>query len=371
MRVALLAALVACGACTPAPVKPEPPAPTSTTSDDDRLARMTAELQDDILGGYERDEPPEIESGMVQTAVGGARIGVGPNDVLIGDELRRAGRRWPLEVPHALRTQVRSKRLETHLSADLSAAWAVDEVSWRIPMCNRTAVIPLRMTSLYAHDGDRWVPVFEHLSFGHAVQPRGDGKLYGAKIKSTSGSDLTDALSRVLQTGLFRPAARDAAMIASGAESVVLGPGIDAEAHGLDAVAATLVPGALRSEDRRVGTIGRLPSRATVAYWIGNVVTDLPARPGVAGGKVRLRGTFVFEQRKYDETLPRCGLEGAHCRWVLVQAHVSEPIDDDELALSVFGTALISTKPLDVTCDDGTRSPPAALQEGPARTAPP
>ena len=132
------------------------------------------------------------------------------------------------------------------------------------------------------------------------------------------------------------------------------------------------MPGGLRAEDRRVGTIGRSVARSTVAYWIGNVDTDLPARPGVAAGKVRLRGTFVFELRKIDEGAagPRCGNAGARCHWVLVQGHVSEPIDDDELALSVFGTALISAKPLQVTCDDGTRSQPAAAQ-GPARTSPP
>ena len=239
-------------------------------------------------------------------------------------------------------------------------------------MCNRTAVIPLRMTSLYAHDGDRWVPVFEHLSFGHAPQPHPDGKLDGARIKSTAGSDLTDELSRALQTGLFRATGRDAGTIGSGPETMVLGPDIASEARGPDAIGEALVPGALRNEDRRVGAIGRSPAHATVAYWIGNVLTDLPARPGVAAGKVRMRGTFVFELRKVDEGAagPRCGSDGARCHWVLVQGHVSEPIDDDALALSVFGTALISAKPLQLTCDDGTRSQPAAAP-GPARTSPP
>ena len=364
--------LVLLVACAPTPAKVTTGGTQTLVTDDDRLARITAELQDDILGGYERDEPPEIESGMIQAAVGGARIGVGPADVRIGDELLHAPSRWPLEVDRSLRTDIKSKRLETHLSADATAAWTFDELSWRVAMCNRTAVIPLRMTSLYAHDGDRWVPVFEHLSFGHALQARPDGKLVGARMKSTAGSDLTDELSRVLQTGLFRVTGRDAGTIGSGPEALVLGPDIAAEAHGPDALAMPVVPGALRGEDRRVGMIGRTPARATVAYWIGSVIADLPARPGAAAAKVRMRGTFVFEQRRVDERAsgPRCG-NGARCRWVLVQAHVSQPIDDDELALSVFGTALISATPLQLTCDDGTRSPPAAVQEGPARTSPP
>jgi hypothetical protein len=154
---------------------------------------------------------------------------------------------------------------------------------------------------------------------------------------------------------------------------MVLGPDLATEARGLDAIGEALVPGPLRGEDRRVGTIGRSPAHATIAYWIGNVLADLPARPGVASGKVRMRGTFVFELRKIDEGAPgpRCGSDGARCRWVLVQGHVSEPIDDDALALAVFGTALISAKPLQLTCDDGTaRNPPAAARQ-PARISPP
>jgi hypothetical protein len=43
----------------------------------------------------------------------------------------------------------------------------------------------------------------------------------------------------------------------------------------------------------------------------------------------------------------------------MVQAHVSQPIGDQDLATRVFGTALTSTalesgEPLKVTCDDGS-----------------
>ncbi|HEU4730274.1 MAG TPA: hypothetical protein VFT22_20395, partial [Kofleriaceae bacterium] len=47
----------------------------------------------------------------------------------------------------------------------------------------------------------------------------------------------------------------------------------------------------------------------------------------------------------------------AHCRWMLVQSHMSQPISDDELTRRVFGTALISSKPLRLDC-----------AEAPART---
>ena len=67
-------ALLGLLACATPAAKPVAPVKSSGATDDDRLARMTAELHDDILGGYERDEPPEIESGMIAPAVGGARI---------------------------------------------------------------------------------------------------------------------------------------------------------------------------------------------------------------------------------------------------------------------------------------------------------
>ncbi|HWU89055.1 MAG TPA: hypothetical protein VN253_17440, partial [Kofleriaceae bacterium] len=133
---------------------------------------------------------------------------------------------------------------------------------------------------------------------------------------------------------------------------------------------------------------------ATVAYWVGNFVATLPARPGIPAGKARMRGTFVFERRRLVkvEIEPRrrprslagaegrsCGEQATDCHWVLVQGHVSQPIDDGpdpsgvrhdivDLATLVYGTALVSPKPLEVTCDDGSpvRAPAAAPPRPPA-----
>ena len=84
-----------------------------------------------------------------------------------------------------------------------------------------------------------------------------------------------------------------------------------------------------------MGTVGRNTDKATVAYWVGNLTETL-----AGGGKVRLRGTFVFERRN-----------GA---WLVVQGHLSAPITDQDLAMAIFGTALVSLDPLRVTCDDGS-----------------
>jgi hypothetical protein len=384
VRLVLVLVAVLASGCPQRQEKAKPILADPVASNDNNLvASMIAELQDDVLTSYERDEPPDIETGMIPTDIGGARIGVGPGDVLIAEQLERAPSRWPLRTDRDTKTEVRSKRLETHLARDHSAAWVFDELSWRIHMCDRVAVIPLRVTMLYARDGDRWVPIFEHMSFGHTPTPHPEG-LYGVRIpsKSVSSSDFVDELSSAVSPVLSQQA--KPTRLATGPEAMLLGPDVEAEWHGVDTLGAKLAAGPMKTvEDRRIGYVGRTFEKATIAYWIGNVVADLPARPGVAGGKVRMRTTFVFERRRViaqDDSrseaerkrleLQSCGVNATDCQWVLVQGHVSEPIGDSELAAFVFGTALLSPnlasgEPLALTCDDGTPTP-AARPQGPS-----
>jgi hypothetical protein len=346
-----LAGLAGCPRPAPqAPVENDE-LPAGTDSDLDRRLRLIAELQDEILTSYDRDELPEVETMMIAPEIGPARIGVGPGDVLYGDDVRRlAWSRWPLQLAPGTPTAVRSKKLEIHLSSDkhVSAAWMSDELSWRITLCNRTAVIPLRMTALYAHDGDRWVQVFEHLSFGRMPLPTPDGKLRGAAIReAVIDRELSDDLSRLLNSLMSSQSARVKLTVASGsaddpskpAPTFLLGPDPDGEWSGNDAVESIrLIDGTVTLDERRVGTIER-HDKATIAYWVGNLVADLRHHPGTPASKVLLRGTFIFEKRED--------------KWVVAQGHISQPIDDIDLAQYVYGTALISEKRLEITCDDG------------------
>lgn len=378
-RVLVLFALGALAGC-PKPAAPEQPPLRDQVAVTDRDGRigMLAELRSEILTSYERDEPPEIESSMISPQIGTIRIGVGPGDVLVNEELERAPSRWPLDVTAATPTLARSKKLEIHLAQDATAAWASDEISWRIEACGRTAVIPLRMTALYARDGDRWVLVFEHLSFARAPAPVRDGTLRGLTLKDARiDPDIHDALSRVLAPVLTRSIVRAPAMVSTGPEAVIIGPDLADEWQGPEMLSARVAAGNLRAEDRRVGVVGRRVETASMAYWVGNFVADLPARPGVPAGKVRLRGTFVFEKRRQQKVeraerakapepcskkLSASEEEKYPCRWVLVQGHVSQSIDDGpdpdpmkrdyvDLAGMVFGTSLISPKPLELTCE--------------------
>ncbi len=350
-----------------------------------RRARLLAELQDDVLTSYERDEPPDLDTGLIDPRVGTARIGAGPGDVYIAGDLAHAPSRWPLEIDRATQTEARSKRLDIQLAADLTAAWLSDEVSWRIEMCGRTAVIPLRITSLYAREGDRWVPVFEHLSFGWAPAPLDAPQPKAIKTEVVSG-DLRDELSGVLGRGLLR-VPHDPSVVARDPSALVLGADIADEWHGPSVMEARVPAG--RLEDRRVGTVGRVAGDATIAYWVGNYTADIPARPDVAAGKVRMRVTHVFEKRpllapERPSGAPRsCARDPVtrkappDCRWLLVQSHMSQPITDEQLTAQVFGSALISAAPLRLDCSDGTRAlratvPPAVAPAAtPRRTSPP
>jgi hypothetical protein len=392
-----LALLVVLAACPHAQAPPRPGGTDlgSNASDNEitRRQRWVAELQDDILSSYERDDLPDVETQLVPPTVGPARIGVGPGDVLVGDEVKlRASSRWPLYVGPDSETTVRSKRLDIHLALDASAAWTSDEVSWRITLCNRVAVIPLRVTALYAHDGDRWVQVFEHLSFGTIPEPQPDGSLFGVQMPAVVvDRPLADELSRVIAPLLYHQTAKIPEIISldpmrraeedptQPAPTLLLAPDPEGEWHGelprdaqIDdpiaigqAVArAELAAGALHPDDRRIGTVGPSVNQSTIAYWVGNFVAELPARLGAPAGKVRLRGTFVFEKRKG--------------KWLVVQGHVSQPVDDFSLARTVFGTALamseedfLRKKPLAVTCEAGLHGVGAATVPAAAPTPSP
>jgi hypothetical protein len=394
LATAALACVAACSGGAPRPATGLVDKPTR--DDESRLARMYSELQDDIFTSYERDEPPDIATGMIDPRIGAARIGVRPGDVYTAGDLARASSswsgRWPIEVDRSIRSEVWSKHLEIQISLDQTAAWMSDEMSWRIQTCDRTAVIPLRITALYAHDGDRWVPIVEHLSFGFAPVPddaRPPGDAPRAIKTEVASGDLRDELSGVLARGVFR-APHDPA-VAAQAGAMVLGPDIADEWHGPRVLEARLPAGTL--EDRRVGLVGRNPRTATIASWVGTYIASLPAGPRSPAGKARMRVTHVFEKRWFEsrDGLPvegkSCQLEdkdvkdsttrarevAAHCRWMVVQSHMSQPITEPDLSQRVFGSALISARPLQFDCSDAARpaAPATAPGAGPRPAATP
>lgn len=355
--LACAAALAALAACSSATKRSLPPlADQVANGDRDPEQALLAELQAEVLESYERDDPPDLETAVLP--IGAARIGVGPGDVLVDQELVNASSRWPLMIDAETPTAVRSKRLELHLAKDRSAAWVFDEVSWRIEICKRTLVIPLRLASLYARDGDRWVLAVEHLSTGAELPSA--GPLIGRSFPSAEVSrDLGDDVSRSVAL-LLRGPVPESPLVSTGAEAALLGPSWSQEWHGAAVLAEQLFDGSISIEDSRIGVVGRDPARATIAYWVGNLIGT-----AVSGQRARLRATFVLERRPGATGAPK-----SSSRWVVVQGHVSLPVDDETLAQSAVGSALLSLNPLVARCPDSARGQPAIDAASGAAVAP-
>ncbi|MBP9089021.1 MAG: nuclear transport factor 2 family protein [Kofleriaceae bacterium] len=290
---------------------------------DPRLA-LQQDLIAEVLDSYERDAPPEIQMSLLNT-VGIARIGVGPGDLLAGDDMTRAPSRWPLLLDEP--AAVVSKLLRVQVSTDLTSAWVSDEISWRIPACGRMVVIPLRLTALYARDGERWVNVVEHLSYGHEPVALDTGLRGKTPAPAVVSRRVADEVSRSIAPML---SGRMSPSISRDADAVALGPRWQDEFRGAMVGVTPVTPMRLLAEERRVGVVGRDTTAASVAYWVGTLIGQTPT------GKVRLRGTFVLERR--DDA------------WVVVQSHISSPVDDEELAQRILGTALEGLNPLRVAC---------------------
>ena len=254
-------------------------------------------------------------------------LGVRPRDVLVG--VAPAAAASDRRLFAAMAPTILAKNLEIHLSPDGSAAWTFDEISYRVTYEGRVASIPIRSTSLFVRDIDRWVLVAEHQSYpsgvdelraraaaGRAEQPR--------RFPSRHTGEPARELVRLV--GLLHNAEpRDLGRrVSPGASTLVLLPDADHELRGREAVdgpsLATLFgPGAtVGLRDYHIGTA----KSETVAWMAANLVV----RTVVNDEKVDIgmRGTYVFRRGERD--------------WELVQMHVSAPVSEAELGRRVFGT---------------------------------
>jgi hypothetical protein len=360
MRVGMSSSCVvaltfACSSKSGGPPTSEPQFVTTGETARDLRDRLRRELAEDMLASYQRDKSLMFATRvanpwLIDMRVGSGRIGVGPGDVRVGGIINPdSWRRWPLTLRAGTTGTVHSKRLRVWLAAadPVEAAWVSDDVSWHVPVCGKTAVIPFRITALFARAGDQWYEVFEHVSYGRAgdgPSPRGarmpDAFPAHELVEYPSGElgrPLADLLSgdrdRRTHPIAFDPSHRASTDPLQPAPSFLIGPRFDSEWHagmGLDRIE---LGGPVRPEDRRAALLGR---SNTIAYWIGNFVGEQASKPAA-----HLRGTFIFEKR--------CRLQS--CRWLVVQGHLSRAIDDVELARRTLGSVVTSTSPLRFDCD--------------------
>jgi hypothetical protein len=339
---------------------------------------LLRELEVEVLEGLDL---PTFETAVPPTAVssrvGAVHIGVGPDDVT-SPRPGSSGQvdRWPLlpvdEVGGRLDV-AESKRLEMHLARDLTAAWTVDEVSYRIPGClgrdgaYKVAVVPLRMTTLYVRDGERWVAVLEHLSYPQRIaelveradKPRGK-KLFNGRDPRPEIEGPIAVLRRAIDPDLGDE--ERAVVFASGRDALAIWPDPEQELRRgavlsgaslgqvLDATSIELESWRVGMSPDPTGGVGG----GSVAWLAGTLEVHARRADGdsVAAVPLRLRATFVLEQREVAGAM----------RWQVVQSHVSAPIDDTALMAAVMGTSAVEgdSAPWQRPCEGAWRAPEPA-----------
>ena len=326
---ALLVALAACGGNGPvevtAPVRAEPDEEEGGPD----LELLTRELEATVLEIYSHITLGNFAA-FRDTLAGEepvVLIGPRPSDIVVGLRPRAAGN--DRRLYRALAPTILSKNLEIHLSQDGSVGWTFDETSYRVPYGGRVASIPIRNTSLFVRDFDRWVLVMEHQSYATSID---DLRAAAAAERSEqparfpSRHKVEPARELVRLVGLLHNSdPRDLGRrIAPGDATLVLLPDRDHELHGPDAAAGPALATVFGPSttvglrDYRVG----VAKNGTVAWLAANLVLRTVVNDQQVD--IGMRGTYVFRRGERD--------------WQLVQMHISAPVGERELSRRLFGS---------------------------------
>ena len=328
----MLVLVLLCIACRPdrRPVKVQGPA-SSGIETDLGLDELRKSLESTVLENYVQLTYGNIEAFLDRVAVEGEVqfIGVTPGDVLVG--VNPPGLREDRRLYRRRRLRILSKNLDVHLSQDGSVGWVYDEVSYRVEYMGREASIPIRSTSLYLRDVERWVLAAGHLSYGVpigeliSVVARGNFRK-GASIKTEQGPSKELSASLVGIVGRFINGSATEALYHGDESALLLLPGPEQEYHGEECLDAPPLSKTI-GEDATVAVKNyrvQLSSSRRVAWLVAN----LSARGDFNGDllEIPLRGSFVLEQRGEGD-------------WLIAQAHISAPFSESELSALVFGPA--------------------------------
>lgn len=300
-RVIIALAIVATGCPAAAPSRTTALVDPAVRDPNGSRGRLARELEAEVRASYQR---PTLDAAaaaaIIDPAVGLVAIGVGPSDVVVG---LAPTARWPVAAVGNQSAQVVSRALEVYVAADESLGWAFDEASLELPVCGRTASIPLRVFQVYARDADRWTLIAEHVAYPQAM-----GRWLDAAV-GPDGMKVPEAIER--QPEAMEARATLAMAIApdgdrattwdAAADTLAVWPDPSQELRGV----ATRVGPSLASslEATELGIEGlRLalgPSRRTAV-----ASATLAARATRADGTgertvdLRLRATFVLEQAR-------------------------------------------------------------------------
>lgn len=283
-------------------------------------------------------------------------IGVQPGDLVVGtsSEARTRDRRLFRDRPHCGPSRADGepclrlvpKTLDVHLYADESVGWAIDEVSYRVPHDGREAAIPLRMTAVMVRDIDRWVLAMQHESYALSAdqlvelaragqlpapasmrthfEDRGRARLLKVLAEKRLNADdaARERRVRAMERKRERAARGDIDVVDESALSLLYTGPVD-EYHGVDVHDAPSLAEVFGTGTRVTIDDYRLSVAANkrVAWMAANLTVAL----GREDVDIRLRGTFVFAFDSYG--------------WNLMQAHVSAPVTEQQIAERYFSTS--------------------------------
>jgi ketosteroid isomerase-like protein len=343
---------------------------TTTTPPPEResLVELRRELEAAVLENYFQLGLGNMEAyaDIIDTDAAVTLIGIGPDDVFLGEQSeactaamastapeavlqrrRACGRtsdRLPFRIgapclpdtdPEQPCLGVLSKNLTVRVSRDGTTAWVVDELSYRVPYRGRQAAMPLRYTAVFVRDVERWDLVQEHLSYplptrltrelaaaGELATPArierqgGAPTLWEIVHEHIAVDEAGRARSKILAAA--RNASEDRVILLHNPRGELRGAELSTEPNLADAFG----PGTqVEARDLRVYTApgGR------VAWLAANltVATQNEGKPVLIG----MRLTAVLER---DD----------RSAWRLMQAHVSVPIRKEQLSARVFGAGL-------------------------------
>ena len=204
-------------------------------------------------------------------------------------------------------------------------------------MCGRTAVIPLRITTLYAHDGDRWVPVFEHLSFGRTPDAASATDRCTASRSRRRCPALATSRTTLLEQSVgpvlvaLEPRSHARGRSRAGPEAFLLGPDIDS---GVARTGRARRPDPTAGPARRSRIGGSATSAAALGEGDDRVLGRQRRRGSARASRRRRRARFGCAARSCSRE-PRTTTVGARPG---PRVRSRSPIT--MLANRVFGTAL-------------------------------
>lgn len=224
--------------------------------------------------------------------------------------------------------QLLSKNLRVEVSESGAVGWTSDEVSCRVPVEGRFASIPIRITSVYVRDVDRWVLAQDHWSFARPVAEIRElaraGKLEVDELPGNRAA--SDAVANTVISLVGRLENGDRRVLelrrSRDPSAVLLLPGLYDEYHGKDIAAAPTLYQLFGGE----GTVGirdyRIEASATgeVAWMAANLVVRVR---GLSAAEIVLRATYVVVH--------------GDAGWQVVQEHVSAPVERGYFNKALFG----------------------------------